>query len=98
MQSENLQSRPHVVRKVKEAAHYDMTENHKDILLFDSIEFQDMTPHRLDVLLERSHLLLVTQHADNIVSSHYAQLRKERPNHLQMIIADTIEHNGIYIL
>jgi len=27
MQSENLQSRPHVVRKVKEAAHYDMTEN-----------------------------------------------------------------------
>ena len=54
----------------------------QDILLPEGVEAQHVLAYPLDVLLKRRHLLLVAEYADDIVASHDAQLRIQRPDHL----------------
>ena len=54
-----------------------------------------MSAYLLNVFFKGSHLLFVAQHADDIVACHDAELGKQRPDHLQMTIADAVEHHGV---
>ena len=47
--------------------------------------------------LEGSHLLFVAQHAQNVVSGYYAQLRIERLKHLQMHVVGAVEYHAVNV-
>ena len=70
----------------------------QDVLLVQRIKPQHVLAQFLGTLLEGSHLLLVTQDADDIVSCHDAQLWIQSPQHLQMPVPCPVEHDRVNIL
>ena len=45
-----------------------------DVFFTDGVILQHVLPHQLDALFEAIHLLLVSEHAQDVVSCHDAQL------------------------
>jgi hypothetical protein len=57
-----------------------------------------MLSHALCALLEGSHLFLVAQYSDDIVTGHDAQLGIQGSHHLQMLISYSVEHHRVDVL
>ena len=56
-----------------------------------------MLAHQFYLLFERGHLLVVSQHAYHVVTCHDAEFWEECLEHLQVTIANPIEHYGVDI-
>ncbi len=71
--------------------------NLQNRLLVQGIIFRTMLLHLRDVLLKRTHLLLVTHHLDDIPPRHNPQLRIQRLDHLQVDILHPVERHEINV-
>lgn len=57
-----------------------------------------MEAHLLNVFLQATHLLFITQHLYHIIAGYDSQFRIQRLNHLYVAIAHPIEDHWVYIL
>ena len=71
--------------------------NVENVLLGDAVVFQHMLAHQFHLILKRSHLQLVADDTQHIVACHDSDFRKKCLQHLQMTVADAIEHNWVYV-